>query len=102
MTQRYEIEVSELPKGWQPVAFRKANAGESIKISKDIITATHDHITESLIVEKILPRRIIFEETSEVRQAIYGDYINYGHGLERWQSNDPSRKEYKIWREVDE
>ncbi len=56
---------------------------------------------QRLIIEKIQPRRIVLEETGEVRKLNFKDFYADGDGfLCRWMFDGESGEEYKIWREV--
>ena len=61
---KHEIEIPDLPDGWEPVAYRKPKAGEYYLTSDWIIVeALHDYKLSHLIVRKKQPRRIVLEET---------------------------------------
>ena len=53
-----------------------------------------------LIVEKIQPRRIVLEETSEVRKVNRYDWAEIDGVVSTWNIPATSACEYKIWREV--
>ena len=56
---------------------------------------------QRLIIEKIQPRRIVLEETGEVRKLNFKDFYADGDGfLCRWMFDGESGEEYKIWREA--
>lgn len=108
MMTKHEIEIPDLPDGWRAVAYRNANTGEFVIGSGGVeqvrgsITKT---ITRYLIVEKIKPRRIVFEATNEFRQAVKGDWVQFcdcTDNFQRWGDLEPSTSKYKIWRVVEE
>jgi len=102
--KKYEIEIDGLlERGWRPVAYRKVKHGESyLTPVGEIITLTS--LREKggiyLIVEKIKPRRILIEETTEVRKAKDKEWCEtYEHSC-IFQADGDTVGEYKIWREV--
>lgn len=98
------IEVEGLPEGWEPVAYRCAVKGEYLFLSTEVVEATHDHFTPSVIVQKTKPRRIVLEETTEERSVGLGDWYENNDGVVgQWSDcGFGSRQYYKIWREVKE
>ena len=54
------------------------------------------------IKEKIQPRRIVLESTTESRKAKFGDWIYNNGAIEQWRSEKESQSTYQIWREVKE
>lgn len=103
---KHEIEIEGLPEGWRGIAYRVPS------IKKDEYTLSDDGIVVKakgikfpiLIIEKIKPRRIIFEETKEERLVIFGDWYGDNKGIiGRWSDiNNWSNRPFKIWREVKE
>ena len=98
------IEVEGLPEGWKAVAYRCPESGEYY-LENNGVVRNHTgckHKFPWIIVQKTQPRRIVLEETGEVRKPEIGEYIqNNGnfckcHKPERWGH------EHEIWREVKE
>lgn len=63
---KHEIEIPDLPEGWEPVAYRYAHSNEYVlsdgsieQIRQSIIETS----TKRLIVRKKQPRRIVLEES---------------------------------------
>jgi len=58
---KYEIEIPDLPEGWEAVAYRIPKIGEYY-LSKDnvIKIASNNHLNPSLIIIKKQPRLISF------------------------------------------
>jgi len=78
---KHEIEIEGLPEGWRAVAYRLPKKSEQyFDPAKDlVITAPADYYYQAYcIVEKIQPRRIVLEETDEVRRPKYGEYFREG------------------------
>ena len=76
---KHEIEIEGLPEGWRAVAFRAPKDGENtIDFSGDLRTVTGHYQQPRLIVERIKPRRVVLEETNEVRLPKYGEYFREG------------------------
>lgn len=100
MTTKHEIEIPDLPEGWQAVAFREPRLGEHyLSDINTVIRSNFNNCGESnLIVEKIKPRRTILEETSE-HNTVDGNmnYTVQSFKNDIWLYNQP-----KIWRVVKE
>ena len=62
---KHEIEIPDLPEGWEAVAYREPKAGEYYLGSGGIKLLHRDFDTVWLIVRKKQPRRIVLEETEE-------------------------------------
>ena len=62
---KHEIEIPDLPEGWEAVAYRQPNAGEYYLGSGGVKLCEFDFDTVWLIVRKKQPRRIVLEETEE-------------------------------------
>ena len=102
--QKHEIDISGLPEGYRAVAYRIGEIDECCldprtgEILKLFLTTD----VRVIIVEKIQPRRIVLEETGEVRRPKEGEYVFNNGNLclcrkpERWGN------EHQIWRTVEE
>lgn len=106
MTTKHEIEIPDLPEGWRAVAYRAARRGIDHVLRNGQVTVYRgfSDAVDLLIVEKIKPRRIVLEETSEVRKASHGEYYyheDYGRVM-RWPCHMQTEVKYKIWRVVEE
>lgn len=100
---KYEIEIEGLPEGWEPVGFRVPLGGEDIiDFNGDLIRVGNAYTQPRLIVRKKPPRRIVLEETGELRNANIGEWIEEKGSFSRWPCPKKSSAEYKIWREVKE
>lgn len=95
MTTKHEIEIPDLPEGWQAVAFREPRLGEHyLSDINTVIRSNFNNCGESnLIVEKIKPRSIKLEETEEDSIGNQEIYIS---------GTLISIKTSKIWRVVEE
>jgi len=105
MTTMQTIEVEGLPEGWKAVAFRKPLENERyINRLGDVDMCTGGYANVPvLIVEKIQPRRIVLEETAEVRKVKRNEYyIDRKGNLAFWSINCESIEKYNIVREVTE
>ena len=60
---KHEIEIPDLPEGWEAVAYRQPKAGEYYIYSGGIKLAHADFNNLWLIIRKKQPRRIVLEET---------------------------------------
>ncbi len=62
---KHEIEIPDLPEGWEAVAYRIPKAGEYfLSIDNEISHANdNSHWCPWLIIRKKQPRRIVLEET---------------------------------------
>ncbi len=99
---KHEIEIPDLPGGYKAVVFRPGIRGESIIGCNGVVILDKNTISPHLIIEKIQPRRIVLEETNEVRKANRGEYY-YNNGFVlclTWPMQ--TEGEYKIWRVVEE
>mgnify|MGYP003537950813 CR=1 FL=1 len=67
---KHEIEIPDLPEGWEAVAYRQINTGEYYLGSSGVKLCESSFDTVWLIVRKKQPRRIVLEETcKEDRKA---------------------------------
>ena len=60
---KHEIEIPDLPEGWEAVSFRVPKEGEYYLGSEGIKLVQTDFHYRWLIVRKKQPRRIVLEET---------------------------------------
>jgi len=63
---KYEIEIEGLPEGWKPVAYRRPVKNEHYLSNKGIEITSYKLDNLWLTVERIKPRKIILEETTEL------------------------------------
>ena len=102
MTTIQTIEVEGLPKGWVAVAYRVPVNGENFFYDGKICNDKNQR-SEYLIIEKIQPRRIVLDETAEVRKVKRNEYyIDRKGNLAFWSINCESIEKYNIVREVKE
>ena len=90
---KHEIEIPDLPEGWEPVAYRYAHGNEYVLSDGDIEQirqSIEKTSTKRLIVRKKQPRRIVLEESGEIRQSCYSLKIDDGNLIL------PPGREYKI------
>lgn len=89
---KHEIEIPDLPEGWEAVSFRVPEEGEYYFGRHGIDQATDDwpDRPSAIIVRKKQPRRIVLEETGEIRQSCYLLKIDDGNLIL------PPGREYKI------
>jgi len=87
---KHEIEIPDLPEGWEAVSFRVPEEGEYYLGSGGIKLAQTDFHYRWLIVRKKNPRRIVLEETGEIRKSCYLLKIDDGNLIL------PPGREYKI------
>ena len=79
--------IEGLPERWKAVAYRFGKFGESCLFNGKVVTNSFSKTEHPvLIVEKIQPRRMAFDEITDGTQAIVADYYI----------------KYKWWREVRE
>jgi len=107
MTTKHEIEVPGLPEGWKPVAYRRVSYGDTYLVSSGEIHrywGETETLAAFMVIEKIKPRRIVFEETNEYFKL--GQSGHYFHEQSRTFGFTSSALAvhlgYKIWREVKE
>jgi len=96
------IEIEGLPEGWRAVAYRLPKNGEHMLNDDTVEICNYDALTPWLIVEKIQPRRIVLESSTDSRKAVFGDWIYNNGVIEQWRSQKESQSTYRIWREVKE
>ena len=99
-----EIDVEGLPEGWEPVAFRVPNIDEFVLDDYGQVWLVQDEQEcKQMIVKKIQLRRIVLEETEEVRELRHGDWFVGEDGLIcRWTLDFSPSDLFKIWKEVKE
>jgi hypothetical protein len=96
------IEVEGLPEGWKAVAFRLPVTGEFyVSVGGEVITACRCSEQPRLIVEKIQPRRIVLEETTELNEKYQSGF--YATRLIAFKDGSINLYDMKyLWREVKE
>ena len=87
---KHEIEIPDLPEDWEAVAYKNPEVGEYYLGSGGIKLAQTDFHYRWLIVRKKQPRRVVLEETGEIRQSCYLLKIDDGNLIL------PPGREYKI------
>lgn len=95
MTQ-HTIEIEGLPEGWEV---------ESVNVSGINFNNERTSMKVPVIahIQKIQPRRIVLEETEEVRPVGYQEFYSTSNGtLVQWQLACKTDEAYKIWRVVEE
>lgn len=96
------IEVEGLPEGWLAVAYRKPVFGEYYFYNDDIQQGKTGS-GQFLIVEKIHPRRIVLEETEEIKTEENSGYVLLDDKRIDYLSKHMTlAPPHKIWREVKE
>ena len=99
---KYEIEIEGLPEGWKPVAYRYGKPDESCFLEGRILEISKVNKNyEQLIVKKIQPRRIVLEETTELRIPNPGEWYCTSNGSIA-RCNGIKYSPSVIWREVKE
>ena len=76
---KHEIEIPDLPEGWEAVAYRYAYGNEYVLSDGDIEQirqSISETSTKRLIVRKKQPRRIVLEEVVDDRNGI--DLVRHG------------------------
>lgn len=89
---KHEIEIPDLPEGWEAVAYRKTNRDDEAIFWNRRLHQICDSLMdrEFLIVRKKQLRRIVLEETGEIRQSCYLLKIDDGNLIL------PPGREYRI------
>ena len=92
---KHEIDIPDLPEGWEPVAYRYAHSNEYVlsdgnieQIRQSIIETS----TKRLIVRKKQTRRIVLEETGETNHSFWDNSIHFDDII----INIDSKKQWKI------
>lgn len=103
MTTKHEIEIPDLPDGWRAVAYREPKIGEHYLTEiGDVSISNFNNCGElNLIIEKIKPRRIVFEYTGIGKPRI-GDYLFDRGNLCMCSDPDNFGPNHQIWRVVEE
>ena len=94
MTKQHTIEIEGLPEGWKAVLVEMESDASSYMIGE------HMHLMAKVVLEKIQPRRIVLEETGEVRPAQQGEF--YFDGYRIIQTCGGTSGDVQIWRVVNE
>jgi len=92
---KHTIEIEGLPEGYEI---------EKV-IIKDKMPCLNGSIASSVYVKKKQPRRIVLEETDEVRLVSPGEHYGYVEDkiyIGMWPAPNCSLRSYRIWREVNE
>jgi len=77
---KHEIEIPDLPEGWEAVAYRVPKAGECYFGSSGIKLALKDFENLWLVVRKKQPSRIVLEEV----EAGFGK-VEFFHDRRYWK-----------------
>ena len=85
------IEIEGLPEGWKPLKVKI-----SCNISNDVSVM---QCAARVDLERIKPRRIVLEETEEVRQPKEGEYVFNNGNLCLCRKPERWGYEHQIWRE---
>lgn len=105
MTTKHEIEIPDLPDGWRAVAYRiPVEDVDYVFIAYRNEVQLCDWETKTykaLIVEKIKPRRIVFEYAGIGKPRI-GDYLFDRGNLCMCPDPDNFGSNHQIWRIVEE
>ena len=102
---KHEIEIPDLPEGWEAVAYRCAYGNEHIfnrGMVEQISSSISKTSTERLIVRKKQPRRIVLEETGETRKPKAGEYIQNNGNYCLCRKPDRWGNEHEIWQAVED
>ena len=100
---KHEIEIPDLPEGWEPVAYRVPVEGEYfLSIDNKISPASNGHWNPWLIISKKQPRRIVLEETGETRKPKAGEYIQNNGNYCLCRNPDRWGNEHEIWKIVED
>lgn len=97
--QKHEIEIPGLPEGWRAVAYRRLKNGDFYLNEQCEIVENYALKIFALIVEKIKPRRIVLEDTGEVRQGVCGEWF-YKYGTFTLIPEGETTGRVEIWREI--
>ena len=86
------IEIEGLPEGWKAVAYRVPKGNIEFVFIENVVREAKPQDKKCLIVEKIQPRRISFDEITDGTQDIDADYyIKY-----KWWSEVEETEEPKL------
>ena len=97
------FKVEGLPEGWRAVAYRVPKGNIEFVFIENVVREAKPQDKKCLIVEKIQPRRIVLDETAEVRKVKRNEYyIDRKGNLAFWSINCESIEKYNIVREVKE
>lgn len=79
---KHEIEIPDLPEGYEAIAFRPFKANEEILLGRQVVSWLHKDLSggSHLIVRKKQPRRIVLEEV----EAGYGK-VEFFHDRRYWK-----------------
>ena len=78
---KHEIEIPDLPEGWEPVAYRIPKAGEYYFESQGVKLAQINFENLWLVVRKKQPRRIVLEEAEEGTDNSHHNHTIYVKGI---------------------
>ena len=102
MTTKHEIEIPDLPEGWRVVAYRIPRQEENYLSIDGLVEKCSSPIyVHRIIVEKIKPRRIVFEYMGIDKPRI-GDYIFHVGEFHMCDDPDNFGSDHQIWRVVEE
>jgi len=102
---KHEIEIPDLPDGWEAVAYRYAYGNEYVLSDGDIEQirqSIEKTSTKRLIVRKKQPRRIVLEESGEIRKPKAGEYIQNNGNYCLCRKPDRWGNEHEIWKIVED
>lgn len=101
---KHEIEIPDLPEGWEPVAYRVPEEGEYYFSRHGLEQATDEWPDRpaAIIVRKKQPRRIVLESTGETRKPKAGEYIQNNGNYCLCRKPDRWGNEHEIWQAVED
>ncbi len=99
---KHEIEIPDLPEGWEAVAYKNPEVGEYYLGSSGVKLCESSFNTVWLIVRKKQPRRIVLESTGETRKPKAGEYIQNNGNYCLCRKPDRWGNEHEIWQAVED
>ena len=102
------IKIPDLPKQYVAIKFAVVNYDPTITtyvFDKGSVRAAilSDNGAYMLQVKQLKPKRLVLEQTSEVRKLLFGEWFEDEKGnLLQWKLVDPSPVRYRYWQVIDE
>lgn len=101
---KHEIEIPDLPEGWEAVAYRvPIRMVDYILLTSGVIAmCSWDRDGKYLIVREKQPRQIVLESTGETRKPKAGEYIQNNGNYCFCRKPDRWGNEHEIWKIVED
>ena len=97
---KHEIEIQDLPDGWEAVAYRVPEEGEYYFGSRGVKLAQIDFENLWLVVRKKQPRRIVLEESEQTNKINTSTGVYLAQRINSRELSLDMHNQRKLWKIV--